>query len=228
MKIAYIFRLLKLLVAGVKSDLRRLYIRARNEINNPTCRFYPGSEVINSRVGRSCVFFQHAIIIDSAIGDHTYVQRNTRIVNTEIGRFCSIASDVSIGPGLHKIDGVSTHPVFFLYNTPLVTKFLEKDIFEPSKRSVIGHDVWIGENAVIMDGVTIGTGAIIAAGAIVTKDVSAYAIVGGVPAKEIKKRFSEEVVEKLLLSKWWEMNDDALRRNAGYFGDPELFLNNRS
>lgn len=228
MKVLYFFRLLSLLFVEVKTGMRRLYIRGRNEINHPACRFYSGAEVISSVLGQSCVFFQNTIVIDSQLGNHTYVQRNSKIINAEIGKFCSIASDVSIGPGLHKTDGVSTHPVFSLYNTPLVTKFLQKDIFQPSKRSLIGHDVWIGEKAIIMDGVQIGTGAIVAAGAVVTKDVPPYMIVGGIPAKEIKKRFSDDIIAKLLLSEWWEIDDDILRKNASYFHDVQSFANNYS
>lgn len=228
MKASYFFRLLSLFFLDLKTVTRRYYIRGRNEINHPTCRFYPGSEVINCVLGQSCVFFQKTIVIDSNLGNHTYVQRNARIINAEIGKFCSIASDVSIGPGLHKTDGVSTHPIFSLYNTPLATKFLQKNIFQPSRRSVIGHDVWIGEKAIIMDGVKIGNGAIVAAGAVVTKDVPPYMIVGGVPAKQIKKRFSDDIIEKLLLSEWWEINDDTLRRNALNFQDVHSFANNYS
>jgi acetyltransferase-like isoleucine patch superfamily enzyme len=159
------------------------------------------------------------------LGDHSYIQKNSSIFNAEIGKFCSIASNVSIGPGIHKTDGISTHPVFYLSNTPLVKKYSNRDVFESSKRTVIGHDVWIGEKSIVLDGVEIGTGAIIAAGSVVTKNVDPYAIVGGVPAKLLKFRFTENEIEAILYSEWWNQSDEWLQNNYLAFNNIKSFLN---
>ncbi len=102
---------------------------------------------------------------------------------------------MSIGLGRHPTSHVSTHPSFYSVSQPLSKTFSKYDTFNCFERTSIGHDVWIGESALVVDGVKISTGAIIAAGAVVTKDVPAYAIVAGVPARVIKYRFSEETRE---------------------------------
>jgi len=192
---------------------------------NKTCKFYKGSNITNSEFGKYNIIFNDVLMDNCKIGDHTYIQKRSTIFNVKIGKFCSIASNVSIGPGIHKIDGVSTHPVFFLKNTPLVKKFSSQDLFESSKRTVIGHDVWIGEKAIIIDGIEIGTGAIIAAGSVVTKNVEPYAIVGGVPAKLLKYRFNENEIVYLLKSEWWNSGEEWLQKNYQLFNSIETFLN---
>ena len=81
----------------------------------------------------------------------------------------------------------------------------------------IGNDVWIGENAVILGGISIGDGAVIGAGAIVTKDVPPYTIVGGVPAKKIRSRFPDDIVKMLLKIQWWNLEEDILKENIYFF-----------
>lgn len=88
----------------------------------------------------------------------------------------------------------------------------------------IGNDVWIGQNVVILPGVTIHDGAVLAAGAVVTHDVPPYTIVGGVPAKTIKKRYSDEIVDKLLRIRWWDWLDEQIKENLELFYQPDVFL----
>ena len=95
----------------------------------------------------------------------------------------------------------------------------------PLKKTIIGHDVWIGQNVIVKQGVKIGTGAVIGMGSIVTKDVEPYSITAGCPAKEIRKRFDGDMVNKLLNSKWWDYSDDDLYKHAKYFNDPDKFIN---
>ena len=102
--------------------------------------------------------------------------------------------------------------------------YSNEDLFNSSVKVSIGHDVWIGERAIIIDGLTIGTGAIIAAGAVVVKDVEPYSIVGGVPAKHIRFRFEEEVRTKLLNSKWWDKSEEYLSEHYADFLDVNSFL----
>ncbi|MBR7012658.1 MAG: CatB-related O-acetyltransferase [Muribaculaceae bacterium] len=95
----------------------------------------------------------------------------------------------------------------------------------PGYYTEIGNDVWIGTGVMILDGVHIGDGAVIAAGAVVTKDVEPYTIVGGVPAKPIKKRFSEDQIQTLMKLQWWQTTDDEkLRGYVELFNDPERFF----
>jgi len=147
------------------------------------------------------------------IGEYSYLSHNTEIAgrkNVYIGKYCSIASGVSIGLGNHPYEVLTTHPFCYtdnniqLYgNMPVSKENMVK--LPPSGKTIIGNDVWVGHNATILGGVKVGDGAIIAAGAVVTKDVEPYAIVGGVPAKIIKYRFSEEIIKQLLEIKWWDL-----------------------
>lgn len=115
--------------------------------------------------------------------------------NASIGRFCSIGRRVSIGAKKHRTDLLTTHPI--------------AGGADDEPRTVIGHDVWIGDNAVIMAGLTVGHGAVIGAGAIVTKDVEPYTIMAGAPAREIGQRFTAELRQGLLESQWWGYGDVA-------------------
>lgn len=133
--------------------------------------------------------------------------------NVNIGAYCSIGRGVQIGLAMHPTTWLSTHT--FQYSDewfPSVEelKFDRKLQHTHHQRTIIGSDVWIGNNALINSGVKIGHGAIIGAGAVVTKDIPDYAIVGGVPAKVIRFRFEEGVIRELLETKWWLHNPDSL------------------
>lgn len=132
------------------------------------------------------------------------------IENTTIGRYCSIGMNVSIGLVSHPIMWLSTTWMQYVKHPFHWNSFIRKPVdviqFAPTTKTVIGNDVWIGAGAKIMAGVHVGDGAIIAAGAVVTKNVPSYAIVGGVPAKVIKYRFEECIISELLSLKWWEYN----------------------
>lgn len=139
-----------------------------------------------------------------------------------IGAFSSIAEGVNISKGNHAIETVSSHPFFFLADFGF-RKDSKPELPRKNGPIVIGHDVWIGRDVTILTEVNIGHGAVIAAGAVVTKDVPPYAIVGGVPAKVIRYRFDPETIKKLLDSKWWLWTDDKLRTNIDSFFDPAKF-----
>lgn len=146
-----------------------------------------------------------------------------------IGAYCSINYTAAIGGANHPMHFVSTHPIFYtkksaqeLYDIAFADE--EVDIKDNKSKIVIGNDVWIGTYATILPGVTIGDGAVIGAGAVVTKDVPPYAVVGGTPAKVIKYRFSQEVIEGLLKIKWWDWPDEKIRENAYLFYDVEKFV----
>ena len=189
-----------------------------------TCKIRKGVYIEDSKLSKYITLFEDVVVISSELGDCTYVQRNSKVFNARVGKFCSIAANVNIGPGLHNLDSVSTFPSFYLASTPLPISFTKVDLFDVKKKvTVIENDVWIGEKVIIMDGVTVGNGAIIAAGAIVTKDVPPYAIYAGVPAKLIRYRFSQEDREYLINSRWWDWTLDRIRLNQGHFKSFESF-----
>lgn len=198
---------------------------SRLQRQHPSCRFYPGVYVdAGSVLGKYNVIFENTSLVDSVINDHSFVQKNSRIFRADIGKFCSIASKVSIGPGSHPTDMVSSHPAFYSATQPLARTFAAADEYVPFKRVTIGNDVWIGESALIMDGVKIGDGAVIGAGAVVTADVAPYAIVGGVPAKLIRYRFDEETRRGLLALCWWDKPEGWLKEHQSLFTDPKKLL----
>ena len=151
---------------------------------------------IYGTVGHNNVFKNNVYIHEmSDIGSYNYFGNGTMLANASVGNYCSIAPGVKIGQAEHSVSYITT------YN-----KISEKNIGYNMflKKTVIGNDVWIGGNAVILQGVTVGNGAVIGAGAVVTKNVPNYAIAVGIPAKVIKYRFTEEKIQKLLESKWYE------------------------
>lgn len=142
----------------------------------------------------------------SYMNDGGYIRNNTYI-----GRYCSIGRRVTISAGMHNTLGLSSSPSL---NQGIRYNAAESELLKiSSKRPMltkIENDVWVGDGAIIMPGVTIGTGAVIAANAVVTRDVAPYTVVGGVPAKLIKERFSPDVITSLLASRWWELKHEQI------------------
>lgn len=182
-----------------------------------------GSAIRNSKIDSTSKIESGSHIINTVMGKHSFCGYNCEIINTEIGSFCSIANGVIIGGGMHPYDWVSMSPVFYEGRDSVKAKFSEHQR-DPVKKTIIGHDVWIGQNTLIKQGVHIGTGAVVGMGSVVTKNVSPYAIVVGSPAKEIKKRFDSKLIEKIINSKWWEFNDKKLASFAVHFKNPNNFI----
>jgi acetyltransferase-like isoleucine patch superfamily enzyme len=159
------------------------------------------------------------------IGEFSYIGDNCSMMNVTIGKFCSIASDVKIGLGKHPTNTfISTFPAFYAKNNSgCKLSFVKEQLYEEFQHIEIGNDVWIGTRVLILDGVKIGNGAIIGANAVVTKDIPAYAVVGGVPAKIIKYRFPQEQILKLENFKWWDKPIKWIIANANSFSS-ELFF----
>ena len=141
-----------------------------------------------------------------------------------IGKFCSIAYGTKFlfNCANHTLKSLSTYTFPLFYEEWELEKSNITTAWDNKGNIVIGNDVWIGYEAVIMAGVHIGDGAIIAARAVVTKDVPPYTIVGGTPAKEIRKRFDAEVIEQLLIQKWWDWSTDKIHQCLPYIAEGKL------
>lgn len=179
--------------------------------------------VYESKLARTVVVPMFTKVYYSTIDDYSYLSRKSFILRTDIGRYCSIASGCYIGMPGHRTDWISTSPVFFegknVFNISL-SSVRNSTI----KRTRIGNDVWIGTNVLINEGITVGDGAVIGAGAVVTKDIEPYTIVGGIPAREIRKRFSTEQIEKLLRIKWWNKSINELKNELINIDSIEEYL----
>lgn len=157
------------------------------------------------------------------MGRYTYTGSYTHITDAEIGSFCSIGDSCGIGGGIHPMTTVSTSPVFLQGNN-IMRKHFSQIPYEASETVKIGNDVWIGDGVFVKAGITIGSGAVIGAHAVVVHNVEPYSIVAGIPAKEIRKRFNEEIIKRLLDLKWWNWQDEKLEKYGVYFDSPEILF----
>ena len=156
------------------------------------------------------------------VNDPTLFEKNNVLYHYEInhdrliiGKFCSIACGARfiLNSANHTLKSLSTYPFpLFFEEWELDRKNVARS-WDNKGDIVIGNDVWIGYEAIILSGVTIGDGAIIASRAVVTEDVLPYTIVGGVPAKAIRKRFSEQTISHLLKIKWWDWTKERIAQN---------------
>ena len=170
----------------------------------------------------------------TTIGAYTYLNYASEVDAATIGRFCSIAPHVFVSPGEHRADWLTTHPFADSavdVSTGLIRHFPDyaKWLGSPSVRdrtpaprrgAVIGNDVWIGLRAIVLAGVTIGDGAMVAAGAVVTRDVEPYAIVAGVPARFVRYRVAERLIERLSRVRWWNYDLTPLTSRIDYSDIP--------
>jgi phosphonate metabolism protein (transferase hexapeptide repeat family) len=154
------------------------------------------------------------VLQEVSMDDYSYVVNDAQITYTTIGKFCSIAAMTRINPGNHPMHRATQAHFTYRASAYFEGEADDAEFFawRRAHHITIGHDVWIGHGAIVLPGRNIGTGAVIAAGAIVTKDVPAYTIVGGNPAREIKRRFPEAIAERLVELRWWDWEHDALRR----------------
>jgi acetyltransferase-like isoleucine patch superfamily enzyme len=159
----------------------------------------------------------------STMDRHSFCGYDCEMFHADIGRYVSIANEVVLGGGRHPMEWVGMSPVFYEGSDSVKMKFSTHSR-APIKRVTVGHDVWIGRSAIVLSGVSIGNGAVVGAGAVVTRPVPAYAVVGGSPARIIKYRFSDAVIARLIASDWWSMDDATLLRLGPYMNDVEKFL----
>lgn len=200
----------------------------------------------NNCINQKLLKLEDIVYRGCKIGKCTYGYQSFLRISpyADIGRFCSI-NDTALLALDHDMDAVTTSPFCFYMGKNTFLKpedsEYEKRLIEVTHRNkmlnlvddeinvgrnektYIGNDVWIGANAIIKSGIRIGDGAIVGAGAVVTEDVEPYSIVVGIPAKVIRKRFNEKIIQKLLKIKWWNWPNDMLWKNIEYFYDPVVF-----
>lgn len=172
-------------------------------------------------------------IQSTKIGYGSYMGMGCKLVNTEIGKYTSIASYVGIVTGRHPIhEYISTSPMFYSKEFGGGYSYVNDEFFDVYKyvkegqeyKCKIGSDVWIGEGVRILQGVTIGNGAVVGAYSVVTKDCEPYGVYAGSPARLIKYRFDEETIHKLIQFEWWNQKEEWIIENVEKFRYPDQFL----
>ncbi|WP_305879305.1 chloramphenicol acetyltransferase [Bradyrhizobium ontarionense] len=173
----------------------------------------PSAKVQGTTLGAYCEVGARTMLLEVTMGDYSYVVNDAQITYTSIGKFCSIAAMTRINPGNHPMHRATQAHFTYRASAYFPGEPDDADFFAWRREHHvdIGHDVWIGHGAIVLPGRSIGTGAVVAAGAIVTKDVPAYTIVAGNPARVIKRRFPIDIEQRLVNLAWWDWDHGALR-----------------
>ena len=203
------------IIGYVKGWVRHLF---NNKVSNLALVFEDCS------ISKYGAVYMYARLSGVELGDYSYIGKSTIIHNTKIGKFCSISDDCVIGLPGHSLSTISTSSLFSGVNNGTKSSWVKRDMPHTPISVNIGNDVWIGYRVMIPVNVSIGDGAVVAAGAVVTRDVPPYAIVGGVPAKVIKYRFPKDVIERLMELKFWTKSDDEIKKNLYLFQKMDLKL----
>lgn len=209
----------------MKKKIKLIYQKIKFKVIDSTIKLN-SSIPMNLKLGKYTVIEKSVDIHKQLeyIGDGTYICQGTYIYHCEkIGKYCSIARDVGIGIGSHPTDWTYTSPLFYNKSRGLVEKSTY-DYIKKDKKVVIGNDVWIGAKALILNGVNVGNGAIIAAGSVVTKDIEPYAIVAGVPAKVIKYRFDNFIIDQLRENDISNLEIDIIKSDIHNIQNVESFI----
>jgi virginiamycin A acetyltransferase len=174
------------------------------------------TKVVNCRIDNNVRIDRNNHLDSSEVGSFSYTGKNTTILHAQIGKFCSISWNVTVGGADHDYTRICQHSI--LYNSKEF--FNDIDLIETYDRYkeevVIGHDVWIGASAFVKRGVRIGNGAVIGANSVVTTDVPRYAIVAGSPARIIKYRFGLEDIQKIDDLNWWNWPIEKIKREITF------------
>ncbi len=175
---------------------------------------HPTAKVRDVTFGRYTEVGERTIVAESTMDDYSYVVNDSNIIYTTIGKFCSIAAMTRINPGNHPMHRATQ--AHFTYRSSAYFEGETDDVaffdWRRAHHVTLGHDVWIGHGAIILPGRTIGTGAVVAGGAVVTRDVEPYTIVGGTPAKVIKRRLDVRTSDRMMALAWWDWDHERLHR----------------
>ena len=195
-------------------------LRSDRPLIHPTCT------VKNCTFGAYVELGDHCIAEETVFGDYTYLFGSNDVIFAALGKFNSIATGVRVNPVNHPMrDRVAAHHLTYRAahyglgeDDPSVIAWRRE------RRVVTGNDVWIGHNAVIMGGVTLGDGAVVGAGAVVTHDAAPYEIIGGVPARHLGWRYDEDTIAALLRVRWWDWSREELRERLDDLKDVPSFI----
>lgn len=179
------------------------------------------TKIVDCNLGRYTEIYSGVSILECSLGDFTYMAEYSSAVYSIIGKFCSIAPHSSINPGNHPLHKAALHHFTYRSTKYGLDTSDDEDFFQWRRGNsvILGNDVWIGYGAVVLPGVTIGTGSAVGAGAIVTKDVPPFTIVGGSPAQEIRKRFDDTVCGAMMRIGWWDWEYSDLKNRLKDFRD---------